>query len=135
MIKSPAHILVIKSTKSEISRVETFLRDIFSEYDIPGECFNKVFLCLSEAVVNSIIHGNKKILHKEIEVHVNCESRSISVTVTDEGEGFNVQELPDPTDKRNILKESGRGIHIIKSLSESLTFNDKGNSLQFQISC
>lgn len=135
MTKSPSHILVIKSAKSEIDRVERFLNDIFSTYKFPGDCFNKVFLCVSEAVVNSIVHGNKKAENKEIKVHVNCETRKITVTVTDEGDGFDISAIPDPTKKENILKESGRGIHIIKSLSQFVNYNEKGNSLQFQINC
>ena len=135
MIKPTSHILVIKSTKSEIEKVERFLKNIFEEHGFPEECFNKVYLCVSEAVVNSIIHGNKKVIHKEIEVDVNCKSRSLTVTVTDEGEGFDISAVPDPTKKENILKESGRGIHIIKSMSHFVSYNEKGNSLQFQINC
>ena len=135
MIKSPSHILVIKSTKSEIDKVEHFLNGIFQTYKFPEDCFNKVFLCISEAVVNSIVHGNKKVEHKEIKVHINCETCKITVTITDEGDGFNVNAIPNPTEKENILKESGRGIHIIKSLSQFVNYNEKGNSLQFQIIC
>ncbi len=135
MIKSPSHILVIKSNQSEIEKVESFLKEIFDQYEFAPECFNKVFLCVSEAVVNSIIHGNKKVAHKEIEVQVNCEKKCMIVTVTDEGDGFDISNLPDPTKSENILKESGRGIHIIRTLSHCLNFNEKGNSLQFQINC
>lgn len=135
MISLPTHILVIKSAKSEIAKVETFLRHVFEEHKLSNDFFNKVLLCISEAVINSIEHGNKKNLQKEIKVQINCEKKTISVTVTDEGDGFNTNNVPDPTQNENILKESGRGIHIIKSLSNNLTFNDKGNSLQFQIDC
>jgi len=63
---------VIKSNQTEIEKVESFLKEIFDQYEFAPECFNKALLCVSEAVVNSIIHGNKKVAHKEIEVQVNC---------------------------------------------------------------
>lgn len=135
MIKSPSYILVIKSHGSEIQKVETFLKEIFKQYQFSPDCFNKALLCVSEAVVNSIVHGNKEMENKEIKVQVNCENRRIVFTVTDEGEGFDVTNLPNPTEKENILKESGRGIHIIRTFSHYLSFNEKGNSLQFQINC
>jgi len=132
---SPNHILVINSTQEELQKVEKFLTEIFELHQLPKGCFNNVLLCVSEAVHNSIIHGNKKILHKKIEVHVNCKKQSLEVTVTDEGEGFKLESIPDPTETINIKKESGRGIHIIKSLSQKINCNEKGNSLQFQINC
>lgn len=135
MISSPQHILVIKSEEEEIKKVEVFLREIFDQHQLPNGCFNKVYLCVSEAVHNSIIHGNKQILHKQIEVYVNCKEKLLNVAVKDEGEGFNIENIPDPTQPENIKKESGRGLHIIKSISQFVTFNEKGNSMQFQISC
>jgi len=132
---SPNHILVISSTQDELEKVEKFLTEIFELHQLSKSCFNNVLLCVSEAVHNSITHGNKKNVHKKIEVHVNCKEQLLEVTVTDEGEGFKLESIPDPTETVNIKKESGRGIHIIKSLSQKIDFNEKGNSLQFQINC
>jgi len=135
VIESPHHILVINSSKKELEKVEQFIQEIFDKHQIPQRCFNNVMLCISEAVQNSIIHGNKKNISKKIEVHVNCKEKTLDVAVTDEGDGFNIDLVPNPTHGENIRKESGRGIHIIKSLSQTINFNEKGNSLQFQINC
>ena len=135
MIRPFSNILIINSNKAELTRVEEFLKEVFINYELPTENFNKVLLCVSEAIVNSIVHGHKNRVDKEISIQVVSEEREISITVTDEGEGFDINQVPDPTSHANIKKESGRGIHIIKSISNSLKFNDKGNSLQFQIKC
>jgi len=135
VIEPPRYILVINSSQSELVKVESFLKEIFKAHMLPEICFNKAFLCLSEAVVNSIVHGNKNVLHKEIKVNVDCLTHSLVVSVTDEGEGFDINNVPDPTLKHNLKKESGRGIHIIKSLSDSVEYNQAGNSLQFKIQC
>lgn len=135
MIEPPRYILVINSSQTELAKVEAFLKEIFKAHMLPEICFNKAFLCLSEAVVNSIVHGNKNVAHKEIKVKVDCLTHSLVFSVTDEGEGFDFEGVPDPTSTENIKKESGRGIHIIKALSNSVEFNKRGNSLQFKILC
>lgn len=135
MIKSPSHILVIKSSRSELCKVEKFLSRIFVQYKLPSICFNKVYLCISEAVINAIDHGNKKVECKEVTLKVRCLENCIEVSVSDQGEGFDLNAVCDPTKCENLLKESGRGIHIIRSMSNALSFNKKGNTVQFQINC
>lgn len=135
MINWAPNILVINSNKTELQRVEEFIRKVFSIYKFDDRCFNKVFLCISEATLNSIVHGNKGDQHKKVELNVDCKAHLISVIITDEGKGFDFRNLPNPTTKDHLLKESGRGIHIIKTIAKTISFNEKGNSLQFEIEC
>jgi serine/threonine-protein kinase RsbW len=132
---TPPNILVISSRKSELTRVEEFIREVFAFYSFPDTCFNKVLLCISEATINAIAHGNKGDGKKKVELSVDCKTHLISVKITDQGEGFDYCNLPDPTNKDNLLKESGRGIHIIRTIAKTLSFNEKGNSMEFQIEC
>ena len=90
---NPPKILVIKSDTSELNNVEVFVKELFTENNIPGKYFNKVFLCVSEAVVNSIEHGNKNDCNKEVRIFADCESETISVEVKDEGDGFIIEAL------------------------------------------
>ncbi len=135
MLSSSNNILVIKSDKSELKKVEIFLRKLFEENSFSEKNFNRVWLCVSEAVINSIEHGNKNNKLKKVTIEVDCSSNRVSIKIKDEGKGFDIEMLEDPTDDSNILKESGRGIHIIRSLSDSLTYNRKGNSVQLKIEC
>lgn len=135
MIKSPPNILIINSHKTELQRVEEFIHEVFAFYNFPENCFNKVLLCISEATINAIAHGNKDDQRKKVELSVDCKTHLISIKITDEGDGFDFNSLPDPTAKGNVLKESGRGIHIIKTMAKTVSFNEKGNSLEFQIEC
>ena len=130
---NPPKILVIKSDTSELNNVEVFVKELFTENNIPRKYFNKVFLCVSEGVVNSIEHGNKNDCNKEVCIFADCESETISVEIKDEGDGFNLEEVADPTSPENIRKESGRGLHIISALSEQIEYNK--NSIQFKIEC
>ena len=135
MTKGSNKILVIKSDKSELRKVENFLSDIFNEYDLSWNKFNKTVLCVSEAVINSIEHGNKYDKRKAVTIQLNCTEDELHVEVYDEGDGFNLDSIEDPTLNTNIKRESGRGIHIIKSLSDSIKYNNKGNSVQLKIEC
>lgn len=134
MTESP-DILVIKSDKNELKRTEEFLLSFFRKNNLPEEHFNRVFLCLSEAVMNSIQHGNRNDKKKQVSILADCKKEFITIEISDEGEGFDYNNIENPTIKQNIKKESGRGIHIIKSLSNGLEFKEKGKCIQFKIEC
>ncbi|MFO7552048.1 MAG: ATP-binding protein, partial [Haliea sp.] len=70
MNKNP-EILAIKSDKKELEKVEKFILQVFEKEEIPKECFNKVYLCISEAVINSIEHGNKYDSEKQVDIQIN----------------------------------------------------------------
>ena len=135
MVNRPPEILVIQSDQSELKKVEYFLDDIFTKNNLSKKYFNKLYLCVSEAVINAIKHGNRNDLNKKVIVKIDCSLHEIEVLIEDEGDGFDRNKLQNPTDKENIRKESGRGIFIIKKLTECINFNEKGNSIQFKINC
>lgn len=126
-------ILVIQSDKAELKRVEAFLRLLFKEENLPEESFFKVLLCVSEAVMNSIEHGNKNEFMKKVTVEVSCYNKDLHITVSDEGDGFDYSEIADPTLEENIKNETGRGIFIMKSISQKIDFREKGKGVAFKI--
>ncbi len=135
MINNPPKILVIKSDISELNKVELFVNEFFSAYNISSKYFNNVFLCISEAVVNSIIHGNKNNVSKRVFITANFDGKILKVKIKDEGEGFILKDIKDPIEYCNIKNETGRGIHIIKALADIIKYNKKGNSIHFKIDC
>lgn len=135
VIGNPPKKIVILSDKSELATVERFVTELFEEYNVAFKYFNKVFLCVSEAVVNSIEHGNKNEKNKKISIFADYALECVYVKIRDEGKGFNMDDIVNPTIEGNIKKESGRGIHIIKSLSQQIEYNREENSIQFKIEC
>lgn len=135
MIKKRHIILHIYSETSEIKKVETVLKNFFKEHNLDNKYFNKVFLCISEAVTNSIEHGNKKNRNKKVTILLSMLQNKVFVEIKDEGDGFNYQKLESPIEKNNLKKETGRGIFIIKNMADNLSFNDCGNTLQLEIKC
>lgn len=130
-----ANIISIRSEFTQLQLIEQFLLEIFQEYNLDQKNFNKIFLCISEAVVNAIEHGNKNDSTKMVFVGIDFNENQLDIYVKDEGKGFNIEKIQDPTAPANIKKESGRGIHIIKSLSDGILFNSKGKFVQIKVKC
>ena len=133
MINNPSKILVIKSNTSELNKVELFVNELFGESNIPAKYFSNVYLCISEAVINAIKHGNKNKIDKQVFISANFFEKVLNIKIKDEGEGFILKNVKDPTDCSNIKNETGRGIHIIRTLTDKIKFNKKGNSIHFKI--
>ncbi len=88
---------------------------------------------LSEAIENAFIHGNKNQVNLCVAVSVIVNSKQIIIEVEDEGNGFNIDDVPSPIDYENLKKESGRGLFFIKSFSSSLDLLGKGNILRIKV--
>ncbi|HPJ77960.1 MAG TPA: ATP-binding protein [Prolixibacteraceae bacterium] len=125
--------VIITSDTAELQLVEHFLTEVFESYQIDPEMFGKVLVCLNEAVINSIMHGNKYDGEKMVRIECYTCNKYLYFRVIDEGEGFNFDDLPDPTCMKNLKKESGRGIFIIRNFSDGIFFRDKGNIVEFKI--
>ncbi|HKJ78487.1 MAG TPA: ATP-binding protein [Prolixibacteraceae bacterium] len=135
MLEKAPKILKIKSDKKELQKVEQFLGKVFAAYDLPSDNFSKVLLCVNEAVVNSIYHGNKNDNDKQVSIEVKCIDKKLDIKISDEGYGFNFSTVEDPTTSNNIKRETGRGIHIIKSLSDEIEFKNRGKCVRFKVKC
>lgn len=113
----------IKSDPSIVPSLDKFIIDIAKKAGMNPEKFNNLSLAFSEALANSIVHGNKCDLNKTVKIKVEVNESKITIKIKDEGEGFDINTVPDPTKDENILKESGRGIHIMKSFLDELRYN------------
>lgn len=127
--------IIISSDKSEIHKVEKLLEEVNIECEFDKEKFVNFQIAVSEALVNAIVHGNKEDISKKVFCNIECSDKHMTVRIKDEGEGFDVNEIPDPTSKENILKEHGRGIYIIRSLVDEYecVASDKGTEMILKV--
>ena len=84
---------------------------------------------LTEALSNAMLYGNDGDPEKRVRVEVTVKVEEVAVRVTDQGVGFDPESVPDPTLPDNITKTGGRGIFLMKSLMDEVSFNDQGNSV------
>jgi serine/threonine-protein kinase RsbW len=92
------------------------------------DCFG-VRLALEEALVNAIKHGNRMDPTKQVYIACKLSDQKITVVIEDQGDGFRLDEVPDPTEDENLDKPGGRGIMLIRSFMTSIEYNDKGNRM------
>lgn len=113
----------IPSDPNLLPELDEFLIDIARNAGMNKDRFNNLSLSFSEALSNSIVHGNKKDINKKVKITIKVDDEKMTILLKDEGKGFNVDSVPDPTKPENILKDSGRGIHIMKSFLDGLSYN------------
>ncbi len=96
----------------------------FSEEDIFA-----VHLALEEAFVNAVKHGNKMDPAKEVKIDYSVGSDKFEISMTDEGNGFDPNVVPDPRYGENLYKPNGRGLLLMRSYMDVVEFNERGNGV------
>jgi serine/threonine-protein kinase RsbW len=91
---------------------------------------SNLFVALDEAFVNAIKHGNRNDPTKLVRVTAELSSREAIFTVEDEGEGFDVREIPDPRDPANLFKSTGRGVLLIYNIMDEVEYTERGTRLR-----
>jgi serine/threonine-protein kinase RsbW len=91
---------------------------------------SNLFVALDEAFVNAVKHGNKNDPTKLVRVGAELSPREASFTIEDEGEGFDVQTIPDPRDPANLFKSSGRGVLLMYNIMDEVEYNEQGNRVK-----
>ena len=119
----------ISSSHHNISKVEAFMFMVNEDFRLPLEKFQKVMIAVTELVINCIVHGNKEQEHKKVAVAVEYDDKKMTIKIADEGNGFDIDRLADPTLPENLEKVSGRGIFIAKSMVDGFSYdqNEKGS--------
>jgi len=90
---------------------------------------SNLFVALDEAFVNAIKHGNKFDAKKNVRIAAQVSKAEARFTIEDEGEGFDVNNIPDPLDPQNLFKPSGRGVLFIYNIMDEVKYNERGNRL------
>lgn len=135
-----------------IGRVESILNEL-ATYD-PGQHM-QIAMALDEAIVNAMIHGNLEVSsdlrrsgdgqpyldkiverlsldpyrNRRVSFSLTADRRGVTFTIHDEGKGFNVKDVPDPTDPSNLEKESGRGLLLINAFMDEVHHSERGTQI------
>ncbi len=120
----------IPSIKENVSVVESFIENVGEKIRIEEAIYGNVLVSVTEAVNNAIVHGNKEDKNKKVRLGLKQNKKSVRFIVEDEGMGFDHNTLPDPTNPKNVEKVKGRGIFLIKSLSDKTTFKQGGRVVE-----
>jgi len=119
----------IPSDLSNIFRVENLIERLSEMLNFGDELFGNVSVCVVEAVSNAIQHGNGNDVTKLVVLDYRLKSNILIFTVSDEGSGFDLDNVPDPTLPENIENYKGRGLFLIRNLADKVTFEKKGSRI------
>ncbi len=128
--KTSSHCSIVAASTQ--TAVESVCMEVISEVQANGFSAEDVFavhLALEEALTNAIKHGNKMESDKDVKIDYSVCSDKVDIVMTDEGEGFNPDLVPDPRCGDNIYRPEGRGLLLIRSYMDVVEFNKKGNKV------
>jgi serine/threonine-protein kinase RsbW len=113
----------IPSDPNNLITVEEFVHYFGKELNIEEDKLQNLLLSVTEATTNAIMHANKCDLDKKVTIDVTDTGDKLIVKIIDEGKGFDPGKVPDPTNPENLLKDSGRGIYLMRFYMDEVTYN------------
>ena len=118
------------SKPENIAVVEKLIDKISADHGIVAENYGNVLIAMTEGVNNAIVHGNKLDETKSVSVSCAIDEKTLVFRITDEGPGFDYDNLPDPTAPENIEKPHGRGVFLMRHLADECAFEDEGRIVE-----
>ncbi|MCM0059346.1 MAG: ATP-binding protein [Algoriphagus sp.] len=116
----------IPSLIENIQIIESFIDNAKEDFEINDDLYGNIMISVTECISNAIVHGNQSDSSKLVHLELLMEPGLLRCSIEDEGNGFAFSQLPDPTDPENIEKVGGRGIFLMKHLSDEVKFEDGG---------
>lgn len=120
----------IPSLSENIRIIESFIDNAREKFKLNDDIYGNIMIAITEAVNNAIKYGNKNDPNKNVSLTLLFDESVIKFKVEDEGTGFNYQDLPDPTAPENLQKPGGRGIFLMKHLSDEVDFKNEGRVVE-----
>ena len=122
----------LTSNPGNVDKVSSLVDNLASRLRLAPDTYGNILITLTEAVNNAIIHGNKRDESKMVEVKTVASNGRLAITVKDEGRGFDYSNLPDPTSPERVCECGGRGVFLMRQLSDRCHFRDNGRSVQME---
>lgn len=120
----------VPSIAENIRMIESFIDNAKERFQLDDDIYGNIMIAVTEAVNNAIKHGNAQDKAKNVSLSLSLDDSMIRFVVKDEGQGFDYENLPDPTAPENIEKLGGRGIFLMKHLSDEVDFKEKGRVVE-----
>ncbi len=122
----------IFSSRENLRVVEKVIDEMSVELNLSDEVYGNILVATMEATNNAIVHGNHSDPAKKVKVYIEKIERDLLIRVVDQGQGFDYTSVPDPTSPEHIEKINGRGIFLMKRLSDSIKFEEKGRVVELK---
>ena len=124
----------LDSTQETFNSIEDDLKELIKPFNLNQEKFGEILVSLTEAITNAVRHGNKYDLSKSVDLQFIADEEKLLFRVSDEGNGFDYDSVPDPTLPENILCCGGRGVYIMRALADEFSYSDNGRTVEMGFS-
>lgn len=114
----------LDSTLESVNKVEQEALQMALKAGFDEDARDGIGLAVREAAVNAVLHGNKYDPNKKVNVSYEVTGDSLIIKVADQGKGLKVEEVPDPLAPENLMKQSGRGIFLIRSFMDDVQIRE-----------
>jgi serine/threonine-protein kinase RsbW len=122
--------LIITSDFANLPRVEKFTVGICKKAKLNEDQSDNMAIAITELVNNAIIHANKQNPEKKVTIRARYEKDRIVVCIIDEGEGFNPEQVANPTDPKNLWKQNGRGLFLVRNLIDEVEIHSSSSGTE-----
>lgn len=122
--------LNISSKIDNLRVVEKLIDEISTECNLSSEIYGNILIATLEATNNAIMHGNKLDEGKLVNINCSFDQDELIISVKDQGNGFDYQNIPDPTAPENIENINGRGVFLMEKLSDKISFFENGSKVE-----
>ena len=112
--------LKLPSRIESVDESAVFAERVARDWGYGDDFLSAIDLAVRESVANAVKHGNRFDEEKQVEVVITDAADGLELSVRDFGEGFEVDEIPDPTNPENLLKVNGRGILFMRSFMDEV---------------
>lgn len=116
----------IPSKIDNLRKIEKVIDEISAEFKIGEDQYGNILIAALEAANNAILHGNKLDERKNVNITFLIDDLALVIKVEDQGDGFDFDNIPDPTAPENIENVNGRGIFLMEKLSDGISFDRNG---------
>lgn len=120
----------VPALTENIRMIESFIDNAKEQFQLDEDIYGNIMIAVTEAVNNAIKHGSQNDSSKNVFLTLSLDESTIKFRIEDAGSGFDFHDLPDPTSPENIEKPGGRGIFLMKHLSDEVDFKEGGRVVE-----
>jgi serine/threonine-protein kinase RsbW len=108
------------STLESVDQAEELILGAAGQAGFDEDEQHRIGMAFRECMVNAVVHGNRYNRKKQVHVHASKTAERFTIQITDQGEGFELQQVPDPLDESNLLRHSGRGLFLMGAFMDDV---------------
>jgi serine/threonine-protein kinase RsbW len=116
---------LLESTLDSVDKAERMVMQAAAQLGFEEDDQHQIGMAVRECMVNAVVHGNRYNKNKHVHIEIGAERGQLSITIGDEGQGFDMASLPDPTAPENLLRQSGRGLLLIRAFMDDFDLHPR----------